>query len=85
MTVLMTGACSETSFGKPRKNCRIRNMKNGLPKKAGTMIGRKVSIQCSFANMSNRATIRTGKGRKMVASTIPKTKSRPGHLMREKP
>ena len=60
-------------------------MKNGLPKKAGTMIGRKVSIQCSFANMSKRATIRTGNGRKIDASTIPKTMSRPGHLMREKP
>ena len=60
-------------------------MKNGLPKKAGTIMGRKVSIQCSLAKMSNSATIKTGKGRKMVAMTIPNTKSRPGHLMREKP
>src|SRR5438445_363228 len=49
------------------------------------MRGRKVLIQCSLAKMSNSATITTGKGMKIVAITTPNTKSRPGHLIREKP
>src|SRR5437879_13216565 len=60
-------------------------MKKGGRKETVTMRVRKVSIQFSFANMSKRATIKTGNGRKIDASTIPKTMSRPGHLMREKP
>ena len=72
-------------MGRPRKYCLIKKMKKGLPKNAGTMIGRKVSTHCSFAKMSNRATIRTGKGRKIEAITSPNTRSRPGHLILENP
>ena len=78
-------ACSEISIGSPRKNCLIKKMKKGFPKNAGTMIGRNVSTHCNFAKMSKSATISTGNGRNIDAMTIPKTKSRPGHLMREKP
>jgi len=52
-------AASDSSRGIPRKNWRKRKMKNALPKKQGTMSGRKVLVQCSFENMMNKGTMVT--------------------------
>ena len=63
-------AASDISCGICMRNCRIRNIQNACPKKKGTTSGRKVLTHPSLANMSNRATIRTGKGTNTVARTM---------------
>ena len=71
-------AWSIRSRGMVRKNCRSRKMKKALPKKAGTLRGRKVLIQPSLRNTMKIGIMVTWPGSIIVLSIRKKTRSRLG-------
>jgi hypothetical protein len=78
-------AASTRSAGIVRKNCRIKKINKGVPKKAGATSGQNVLIQSMRWKKMNSGTSRTMKGSIIVLSRIRNSTSRPGNRKRAKP
>ena len=78
-------AASSSSRGMPRKNWRNRKMLKALPKKVGTIRGRKLSTQPNLLNRMYWGSTVTWNGTMIVASTTKNRKVEPGARRRAKP